>query len=312
VLMLSLGLSSAAWIANRPVRLTNYQPAIASVATKVPAQSCQPASQQLTTSNAFEDCPSFSLNFSKAKDGGFTSDDFTVYTGKPEANDEAQYYTDDAANIRISNGALQLTAKNRPKAGYEYTSARIDTKGKHDFMYGRIVVRATLPTGVGTWPAIWMLSSQEKYRAHTPAYSAGHDLADGELDIAESVGTEPNVIYAIAHSQSSWEGQRGNYFNTAYIPDSHKTFHDYEMRWTPTSIAYFIDGKPVYSVTKPVNASYVDWPYDQPYYLIINVALGGSWGGRDKVNFPKDGVNPAALPASLQVQSIAYYPYKAK
>ena len=272
---------------------------------------CQNQSSQLSALVMFDDCPSFELDFSQAKDGLFeTNRDFNIVDGKPEANNEAQYYTSDAANIGLRNGALVLTAKNKPMQGYKYTSARIDTKGKHNFLYGRIVVRAKLPKSVGTWPAIWMLSSDEKYRDQNPAYSPNHDLADGELDIAEAVGTEPNKIYTVAHSQSSWEGNRDNYFATTYVETSDTAFHDYELRWTPTSLAYFVDGKQVYSIAKSDNAGYQDWPYDQPYYLIINLALGGSWGGRDTAHFPGDGVDASALPASLHVQSIRVYPYK--
>lgn len=270
---------------------------------------CQTAPASALIGQPFAQCPSFVLDFASMPDGPFQSDHLVAYQGKPESNDEAQYYTANPQNIRIEKGALTIQALKQVKDGHDYTSARVDTKGKQDFLYGRIVVRSTMPAGTGTWPAIWMLSSKEKYRQFNPPESGNHDMADGEMDIAEAVGTEPHKVYGIAHSLTSWTGLRDNYYSTVTLPDNHAAYHDYELRWTPDRLVMLVDGMQYYSVDKKAGADYKDWPYDQPYYLIINLALGGSWGGRDRVNFPKDGVDPAALPATMRVESIKYYPY---
>ena len=276
-----------------------------------PTPVCDPAAVAVIDGD-FDSCPTWMVDLSSHADGEFSDPFLQPYVGAPESNGEAQYYTGNANNLFVRNGLLNLKATTDAREGLRYSSVRLDTKGRKDFQYGRIVVRAKLPSGTGTWPAIWMLSSQEKYRAHNPAQSGDHDMADGEIDIAEAVGTEPGRIYAVAHSQTSWLGQRGGYFSTINVPDYDSAFHDYELRWTPTRLTFFVDGKQVYRADKPAGADYRDWPYDQPYYLIVNLALGGSWGGADRASFPEDGVDPAALPATMQVQSVVYYPYKGK
>ena len=261
----------------------------------------------------FATCPSFIQDYTKQKNGTVNSNVFNVTNGEPEANQEAQFYTNDTKNVRIQDGKLILQALNEAKQGYDYTSARIDTKGKKDFLYGKLVVRATLPTGVGTWPAIWMLPSQSKYAALKPETDTTRYLNDGEIDIAESIGTEPHNVYGIAHSLAYAQNSTDkSYFNIINVPDSDTAFHDYELNWTPTNLTYKVDGKEFFSISKQAGADYRSWPYDQPFYLVLNLALGGSWGGTDKLHFPKDGVDKSALPAALTVQSINYYPYIGK
>ncbi len=277
-------------------------------APAVATTGCQES--QPTAGQLFATCPTFTQDYTTQKNGSVSSKIFNITNGKPEANQEAQYYTGNSKNLRVQDGKLVLQALNESKEGYKYTSARIDTKGKKDFLYGKIVVRATLPTGVGTWPAIWMLPSESKYASLRPESDVNRYLNDGEMDIAESIGTEPHRIYGIAHSLVYAQNSTNKgYFSTVNVPDSDTAFHDYQLEWTPTKLTFSVDGKAFFTISKQAGADYRSWPYDQPFYLVLNLALGGSWGGTDRAHFPEDGVDKQALPAALNVQSINYYPY---
>ena len=256
----------------------------------------------------FSTCPDFLVNYINQKRGSANPNLFNVYVGPAFANNEAQYYTSESANLRIEQGALKLQARAQPFGSLQYTSARFDTQGKEDFLYGKLVIRAKLPSGVGTWPAIWMLPSQPRYSG---GISSGVD--NGEIDIAESVGLEPHVVYGVAHSAAYPEnGPDRSYYNTVIVGDNDLTFHDYEVDWTPTTLAFRIDGNIYYTYSKKPGADWRSWPFDQPFYLIINLALGGTWAGRDTLDFPRDGIDRRALPASLDIQSIRYYAYASK
>jgi len=281
------------------------------VAQASAAPSCAGFEQADTTH--FAACPSFSVDFSKAQNGLLDTSKFNMYQGAPEANQEAQYYTNSRDNLRVQNGVLLLQAIKQQQSGYNYTSARIDTKGKEDFLYGKLVVRATLPDGIGTWPAIWMLPTDRKYQDKSPATDFSRYLNDGEIDLAESVGVEAHAVYGIAHSRAyPDDGPDRSYYNVVTVPDNDAVFHNYEVSWTPTNITFSVDDKPFFSIDKKPGADYRSWPYDQRFYLIVNLALGGSWGGKDRADFPADGIDQSALPAALQVQSINYYPYTGK
>jgi beta-glucanase (GH16 family) len=269
-----------------------------------------PGCQDPQANAIFASCPSFLLDFGKQRNGSVDNKIFNVYTGAPEANHEAQYYSDSSQNLRIENGNLVLQALNTPQQGFKYTSARIDTKGKADFLYGKLVVRATVPSGVGSWPAIWMLPTAPKYLNMSPDTDESRYLNDGEIDLMEAIGTQPNVVYGIAHSRAYPEdGPDRSYYNTIRVPGNDKSFHNYAVDWTPTSITFSVDSTPYFTMNKQPGADYRSWPYDQPFYLILNYALGGSWGGTDTAHFPGDGVNPNILPSSMNVQSVKYYPY---
>jgi len=277
-------------------------------ANSVSAATCPGAENQ--SLDIFAQCPSFMLNYANKITGAVDLGVLNIYTGAPEANNEAQLYTSSSNNLRVENGALALEARNDVQQGFNYTSARIDTKGKEDFLYGRVVVRATLPNGVGTWPAIWMLPSESRYASLSPAGDPYRYMNDGEIDIAEAVGTDAHTIYGIAHSLAYPEdGRNRNYFDTTRVYDSNTVYHNYEVDWTPTNLTFRVDGSPFFSIDKKPGADYHSWPYDQPFYLIVNLALGGSWGGTDTAQFPGDGVDKNALPATLKVQSVRYYPY---
>ena len=261
------------------------------------------------STDEFSVCPSYKLDFHKMSSNDISNKYFNVFKGLSETNNEAQIYTSDKQNVRVENGSLVLEARNNIKAGPAYSSARLDTKGKKNFKYGRLVVRAKMPAGIGTWPAIWMLPSQPKYVSQISSNESAY-LADGEIDIAESIGREPNVVYSVTHSLSyDSNGVDRTYFNTIEVPGNDKNYHNYEVEWTPNRLTFKVDGVTFHSYEKRVGADFRSWPYDQSYYLVMNLALGGNWAGKDRQNFPTDGVDPAALPTSLRVESVSYYSY---
>lgn len=177
-------------------------------------------------------------------------------------NNERQIYTKE--NHRLENGMLIITAK---KEGDRYTSTRITTAGKKEFRYGYMEARAKLATGQGIWPAFWMLGSNIK--------QVGWPLA-GEIDILEYVGREPDMVYTTLHTKER-HGDNGNSKKTAF-PDIEEGFHIFAINWTPDNIEFYVDGKSVYNFT-PHNKTEEVWPYDQPFYFILNTAVGGNFGG---------------------------------
>jgi len=297
----------SSFAASQPPTITSQ--AVAATPPTAPDTTCLKPITSPT--GEFATCASVLIDFAKLSSGDLATSPFlNIYTGAPEANQEAEYYTASPDNLRVESSALVLEARNKPTAGYRYTSARVDTKGKLDMLYGKLEVRALIPTGTGTWPAVWMLPSNPKYRDLSPDTNFQRYLNDGEIDIAEGVGTDPHNVYGIAHSLAyPADGPDRSYYNVTHVSDNDTVYHDYGMEWTPTRITFTVDNEPFFTMRKQPGVDYHSWPYDQQFYLIINLALGGSWGGNDRKNFPLDGVNPNALPASLKMQSIVYYPY---
>lgn len=258
----------------------------------------------------FAECANMAIDFTVMPNGPFNSKYFNTYIGAPDVSDQAQYYSGNIQNIRIENGALLLQAHNNPKNGFDYTSARIDTKGKYGFQYGKLRVRAMMPKGHGAWPAIWMLSNDLKHADKTYFGDPKRYLYDGEIDIAELIGSDVHTVYGVAHALNHYNNSSlVDYYGTTKVWDSERAFHDYGVDWTPTSITYSVDERPFFTFTKQPGDDWQSWPYDQRYYLIINLALGGGWAGSNRTQFPKDGVDPAIFPTALQIQSIRYYQY---
>lgn len=278
--------------------------------TEKPATPGPIVESQAYNNEKFAPIASWSQDFLHLPDGPIDPHQWNVLVGPAPANHEAEYYTSNPANLRIENGALVLQAQQESLGGKNYTSARIDTLGKEEFLYGKVEVTAKLPTTVGTWPAVWLLSSDEKYANFPTPPSSNKYYKDGELDMIEAIGSDPNVVYGIAHSLINPDKNKypGTYFATTTVPDASTAFHTYGMEWTPTNITYTVDGKTYYSVDKKDSYDYRQWPYDQKYYLIVNLALGGSWAGRDVKDFPPDGVDTSKLPQQMSIKSIKYFP----
>ncbi len=194
-------------------------------------------------------------------------------------NGELQTYTSNRNNVKQSNGNLIIQANYNASTG-TYTSARIKTQNKASWMYGRIDVRAKLPRGVGSWPAIWMMPQGAKYGS---TY-----LANGEIDIMEEVGADQNEVSSSAHSQTYNPANRNVRYCLQVVEGADTAFHVYSLEWAPSHLSFLIDGTEYCRVNNDYTG-YLSWPYDQPYYLIMNLAVGGSWGGYagiDNSSFP--------------------------
>lgn len=196
---------------------------------------------------------------------------YDLGNGCPElcgwGNGEKQYYTNRPDNVKVENGVLKITAKKENYQGSEYTSARLLTKGKFDFTYGRIDVKAKLPSGSGTWPAIWMLGANID--------SVGWP-ACGEIDIMEHWGHNPAIISSATHTPSCSGGCANTKVGETTISDYATAFHVYSLEWTANELNFIIDGNLKYSY-KPTVKNSSTWPYNAPQFLILNIAMGGSW-----------------------------------
>jgi beta-glucanase (GH16 family) len=202
-----------------------------------------------------------------------------------KVNDEDQAYTARTKNVRVEDGHLVIEAHREDYQGAAYTSGRIHSSGKADFLYGRFEVRAKLPSGQGTWPAIWMLPSDPMVYATTCSSDAdwqGSDDCDawpnsGEIDIMEHVGYQMNHIHGTVHTRAyywrMWEQRKGRIL----IDDAADAFHVYALEWSPERIDAFVDDS-LYFTYVNERKSWREWPFDQPFHLILNIAVGGAWG----------------------------------
>ena len=183
-------------------------------------------------------------------------------------NNELQYYTENRLeNARLENGNLVIEARNDSFDGHPITSASLTTQGKAAFRYGRIEVRAKIPTGNGTWPAIWTLG--------TNITDVGWP-ACGEIDIMENVGFMPTTIYGTVHMTGGAHG--GN----VDIASPWTDFHVYAVEWYPDRIDFFVDDQKYFTHTN--DGTTANWPFDADQYLILNLAIGGDWGGQQGVD----------------------------
>ena len=206
-------------------------------------------------------------------------------------NNEQQYYTlADSSNARVVKGNLIIEAHKSPMGDKEYTSARIITKNKGDWKYGKISIRAKLPSGIGTWPAIWMLPSENKY---------GNWPNSGEIDIMEHVGYAQDSIYGTVHT-SSYNHLIGNQdVKAIYHKDVESAFKTYSIVWNEYKIEWFVDDVS-YHTFENRNLSDREWPFDEKFHLIMNIAVGGKWGGRM-------GIDNEIWPQRMEVDWIRIY-----
>lgn len=203
-------------------------------------------------------------------------------------NNELQYYTNDSKNVRVENGNLVIEARKESMGGKTYTSTRLVSKTKGDWLYGRIEVRAKLPKGKGTWPAIWMLSTDWKY---------GGWPESGEIDIMEHVGYDPGVIHGTLHSGKYNHLKGTQQEGKTTVPDAQEQFHVYAVDWTKDQVDFYVDDKKYHSVTRNPSDDFNGWPFDQRFHLILNVAVGGNWGG-------KEGVDESIWPQKMEVDYV--------
>jgi beta-glucanase (GH16 family) len=226
-----------------------------------------------------------------SRDGLPDSTKWTYETGgNGWGNNEAEYYTAGRKeNARVEKGCLIIEARKEHWMNKEYTSARLVTKGKGDWKYGRIDVRAKLPRGKGTWPAIWTLGSQ------TPLKWPD----DGEIDIMEHVGYDPGVIHASIHCKRYNHPMHTQKTALITIPDCMDAFHDYSLTWNADSITISIDQKEYFHFANE-HSGYDTWPFDTPLHLLLNVAIGGNWGGQK-------GIDDSVFPQQMVVDYVRVY-----
>jgi beta-glucanase (GH16 family) len=233
------------------------------------------------------------------------SDEFD-YQGKPDAtkwsydvggtgwgNSELQYYTP-GDNVLVEDGYLRIIAKKEDFNALKYTSTRMVTKGKGDWLYGKFDVRAKIPWGRGTWPASWMLPTDWKY---------GGWPRSGEIDIMEHVGFAQGQIHGTVHT-NAYNHMKGTQVGKTITRETvSEEFHVYSVEWLPDKIKFFIDDK-LYFVYKPSNLVEVptenEWPFDQAFHLILNIAIGGSWGGAR-------GVDDSIFPQEMVIDYVRVY-----
>jgi len=205
-------------------------------------------------------------------------------------NNEEQYYTARDKNIFIENGNLIIEARKEKYNSAKYTSARINTIDKKVFKYGRIEVRAKLPEGKGTWPAIWMLGENRQ----TVGYPAC-----GEIDIMEFVGKDPENIHGAIHYPELDNNKMNSSTKEFPLPDYKDGFHVYAIDWNEKSISYYIDNELFHCFTiADAEREGRENIFQKPFYLIINLALGGKWAGK---------INNSIFPARFYVDYIRYY-----
>jgi len=206
-------------------------------------------------------------------------------------NNELQHYgVRRLENSRVENGHLVIEARREALGTRQYSSARLVTRGKTDWLYGRFEIRADLPTGLGTWPAIWMLPTVSAY---------GGWPASGEIDIMEHVGFAAESIFASIHTTAYNHTKGTQRTRGIAVPNAEQAFHVYAIEWTPDRIEFFVDSTRYHAFDNERAGSHV-WPFDQRFHLILNIAVGGNWGGIK-------GVATDIWPQQLRIDYVRVY-----
>ena len=235
----------------------------------------------------FETTPTWQDNF----DG--TSVDQSKWTfetgGSGWGNNELQNYTN-GNNAKIENGALVIEARRESSNGREYSSTRMISKGKGEWLYGRFEIRAKLPKGRGTWPAIWMLSADNNY---------GTWPASGEIDIMEHVGYDPEKVHCSVHTSAYNHTRNTQKTASRMVPGALDAFHVYRVDWTPYAVRGYVDNVQYFEFINE-NKGFTAWPFDKKFCMILNVAVGGNWGGAQ-------GVDNTIFPARMEVDYVKVF-----
>lgn len=236
------------------------------------------------------------------------SDEFN-YTGLPDnrkwsydtdgnatgwGNNESQYYTASRLkNAEVNNGFLTITAHREDIEGFSYTSARLVTRQKGDWLYGRVEVKAKIPDGRGMWPAIWMLPTDWSY---------GGWPSSGEIDIMENVGYDPYKIVGTVHTESYNHTTGTQKGATTNVQSCYSEFHIYAIEWELKEIRFYVDDL-LYFTFRNEGTGYKTWPFDKRFHLLLNVAVGGNWGG-------VQGIDDSIFPRSMIVDYVRVYQKK--
>jgi beta-glucanase (GH16 family) len=235
------------------------------------------------------------------------SDEFN-YEGYPDSikwrfeegfvrNKEAQYYTTRRLdNARVKNGNLILEARKEGFKSGEYTSASITTLNKQQFLYGRIEVRAKLPVGKGTWPAIWLLGTNIN-EVKWPYC--------GEIDIMENVGYDSLKIHGNIHTKAYHHSINTNKGNAILVENPWENYHVYAIEWHPDRIDFYCDTTKYFTFENDFKGDDETWPFNKPQYLLLNLAIGGSWGGQQ-------GIDDSHFPHKFYIDYVRYYSITSK
>jgi len=205
-------------------------------------------------------------------------------------NREAQYYTSRPENARVEDGSLVIEARKEPHQGFGYTSASLNTLGRFEFLYGRVEVRAKLPAGKGAWPAVWMLGVN-RTQVGWPAC--------GEIDIMENVGFDPLRIHGSVHTTAYNHNIGTHKTGITTVEDPAAAFHVYAMEWHADRIEVSVDGQTYFRFASEGTGT-AAWPFDRPQYLLLNLAIGGSWGGQQ-------GIDDSRFPMKYLIDYVRIY-----
>ncbi len=205
-------------------------------------------------------------------------------------NNELQAYTDRDENSTLRDGQLVITARHESWQGASYTSARLNTSTSASWLYGRIEGQLQVPAGVGTWPALWMLPTDWAY---------GDWPDSGEIDIMEHVGCDPDTVHGTVHT-GAYNHTLGTQQGGSMAVSATTTTHVYAVEWTPDQMVFSIDDTPYFSFDNDGAGDSATWPFDQRFHVIINLAVGGDWGGYC-------GVDAGAFPQEYLVDWVRVY-----
>ncbi len=213
--------------------------------------------------------------------------------GNGWGNEELQYYTDSERNSYVEDGSLIIKVIKETYQANGYTSARLVTKNKQDFKYGKFEMSAKLPTGKGTWPAFWMMPTDSYY---------GVWPNSGEIDIMEHVGYDLNHVHHSIHTEffnHSLNTQKGD---GEYHDDVDTVFHKYTLEWLPDKLMYYVDDELqfTYDVNQFDCVKKGHWPFDKDFFVILNVAFGGMWGGAQ-------GIDTTLTEATFEIDYVRVY-----
>jgi beta-glucanase (GH16 family) len=250
------------------------------------------------------DCETYEAGFDRKTWSLVWSDEFE-YNGLPDTNRwdydiglgeeagwgnrERQFYTGSRLeNARVEDGKLVIEARKENYLNSGYTSARLVTRGKADWKYGKIDIKAKLPSGRGVWPALWLLPAKDIYKLWA------------EIDIMEQIGFNPDMVHLSVQTHF-YNGKTGNDRTACTTLDKpYEKFHVYSLEWYPETIHILVDGALYFTYNKRVNTTPQIWPFNQNMYLIMNIAVGGDWGGLA-------GVDDSIFPQRMEVDYVRVY-----
>ena len=239
-----------------------------------------------------EDKTGYKLVWSEEFDSGAISEsDWSWDLGNGHrgwGNNEAQLYTDKVQNCVVKDKKLVITAKKESDGSI--TSARIHTSGKHSWKYGYFECRCKIPSGKGTWPAVWFLSDGFHGEVSWPKC--------GEIDLLEHVGRRPGEVHFSLHSEEFNHRKNSQVTGVYQLPEVLEGFHTYAMEWTPEGFTFFVNDQEMGRFLKGEKSGEAQWPFDQSFFLLINLAIGGGFGGE---------IDDTALPAVLELDYIRVY-----